>query len=435
MKRIVITFICCIFLYSGDLTRGFAANLQEVFNDALLNDEQFKAATAAYGARLKEIPIARSALLPEVILSGDARSHRLKSHVAPTSLTFFDSKGYRVAASQPIIDFAAWASLRVAKSSVKAALAEYDNAKQDLIFRTALAYFAVLRAKADLFYTQQEMDALQHQFRGVKRKYEEGLGSITDMYNVKSQLDVIRALSIQQKNVLNNAYQDLKVITNKRYAKLKDLRTNVPLRNPEPNAVDVWVEKAQKQNLPYLAALYTSESLREEISVQRAGHYPVINAIANHTKLVQNKPDVNTDESTIGVELVLPIYQGGLVVATTEEAQLRYAESVANTQDAYRVATSNATQSFNNIVAGVKRIKADREAIESGTNSFLSNKKAMKVGTRNVIDVLDSQQRLTNILQTHAFDQYSYILDTLSLKLAVGSLSEQDIIAVNELLS
>lgn len=57
------------------------------------------------------------------------------------------------------------------------------------------------------------------------------------------------------------------------------------------------------------------------------------------------------------------------------------------------------------------------------------------MGTRTTVDVLNSQRDLFRAKLNYALARYEYIMETLRLKKAAGTLSKQDLQAINNWLA
>lgn len=432
-----------------------AASLMEVFQQALKSDPTFQAAGEQRLAETQNIPIARSLLLPQIFLSSanslynvqdnqtePTNQHRLNNLAMPAAVnrgTFkYNSNGYTVNLSQVIFDYEAWAAFQQAKLSVKAADATYAAAAQNLISRVASAYFAVLLAEDELRYIQAEKKAVAQQLEQVLQQYKVGLVAVTGVYQAQAQYDRTVAQEITAKNNIINAKENLRAITGVFYDQLDGLKPNMPLVMPLPDDVDEWAKMSQRLNWTLQAAGFTSAVAKQQIEIENAGHLPVVNAVGQQ-QLTRTgttpSGKMNTDVSSVGIQLELPVYQGGFVTAETKQARYNYHVALDKQEQILRNVVNLTYQSYNNITNGISKIKADERAIISGESSLRSTIEAYKVGTQTMLDVLQAQQGLFDTFRVYANDQYSYINATITLKEAAGILNIQDLEAINQLLT
>ncbi len=422
-----------------------APNLMDVFNQALSGDPQWMAYKSTLLSNKENTPIALSLLLPNLSASGvDEYNIRNQRAQVPNNPGFgvgtfhYATNDYTLQLTQTIFNFANWEQFQSARAQVKQATAQYGAEYQALMVQVAQAYFNVLEARDVLNYTITERKAVNQLYQQNLERYHVGLGTITDVYNAKANLDNTISQEIAAKTNLLNNIEALRAITGRTYTSLAGLQQHVPLLLPNPNNVEQWVSISMQQNLTVLAARYAIDAARETVKQQFAGHLPTVNAVASYAELHAGNNGfgtTNEGDTAVGVQLQIPLFAGGGVVAQTDQAQYNYQTALSNHEEALRTAAENARQSFNNVVSGVNRVKADLQALVSNTSSLTSTEAAFKVGTRSMIDVLTAQTQLFNTQITYANDLYSYLINILTLKQAAGTLTPQDLLAINKWLT
>lgn len=442
-------YLLSLFLLSAS-SLSYGANLMQVFQDAVNTDPTFKAAEAQRLSVRQNISIARSFLLPQ--LSGGANA--LRNHVKNDTQSLFvgplgttnasqgtfnyGSYDLNLSAGQTLFNVSAWQSLSEAKLASKAADANYIAAAQDLIVRVNNAYFAILFAEDNLRFIEAQKRAIYQQLDQVQQEYKVGLVAITGLYQAKASYDLVLSEEIAAKNNIVNSKEDLRAITGKYYDSIDGLKQQVKLIKPNPNNSEVWVTTANKHNWALQAARFTAQAAKKQINVQFAGHFPVVNAIAAYDKQrtgtsIQGNVDMYSVNG--GINLTLPIVEGGLVVAETRQAKFDYQEALDNLEKTLRDTNNFTRQSFNNIIALISKVKADRQAIVSNESALKSTSEGYRVGTETMLDVLQSVQDLTDAQKIFARDQYDYIKATVALKEAAGTLTVNDLQRINNWLA
>lgn len=425
--------------------QSHATDLMEIYEQALSSDPIFKQAYSTYMSNKEALPQARAALLPSLLGTGGQISktqnqfgqNSFTGGVIPLRQSFY-TYAYNLTATQAIFNYQSWMQIKLAKDSVKAAQATFNSSAQDLILRTAQAYFNVLLAKDTLRFTQAEKRANKRQLEQAQQRYKVGLDAITSVYEAKAAYDETVAREIADKNNLINRFEDLRKLTNHTYESLAPLRNGkIPLINPEPNNVNEWVDVALKQNYQLLSAKYSALAAKKNIQVQAGQNYPTINVQGNYQDSKTNAITVVGNQKTASVTLNLsfPIYQGGLVLSQTRQANYDYQTASEAFEESYRNTLVNTRIAYNNILDGIEKIKADRQAIISAENSLSSTEAQFKVGTRTMVDVLDAQQRLFRTQLQLSTDQYTYIQSILLLKQSAGTLNANDLAQINSWLS
>jgi outer membrane protein len=448
MKRIKnITYIV-LFALSFWPAAPYAANLIDAYCQALNCDPTFKAAQANLLANKENIPINRAALLPNVNFK--ANTYRdwgyittaisiLSSTVMPSSVhmgTFYDTHvDYALTITQPLFNYTNWAKLKQAKASVKQAEASFCASAQDLMIRVAQAYFDVLKANADLFYTREQEKAVARQLSENQQRFKAGVLPITGVYEAQANYDIIAAQEVNDRYYLATKVEALRQITNHLYASLQGLNNYLPLVAPNPKDINAWVCTAEQQNYELLSARYAALAALQNIKVQFGGHLPVINAIGEYSDTYDSNfyglGRLHVRLAGAGLALNMPIYQGGLITAETNQANYQYQATIQQQEYTHRKVVAQTRTTFLGVFSSIALIYADKQAVRSNQVSLNATIDGYKAGTRTILDVLNQQTQLYNSLKNYVKDRYEYVLETLLLKQAAGTLCVMDLQRVN----
>ena len=427
----------------GFTTQTFASDLMDIYKQALENDTQFKAAYDNYMSSTEAVPQARAALFPQVGINTlvgrnlqNVRAGGLGGKLA------YGSNQWQVTASQAIFNYQAWAKIKQAKSSVKAAQAVFNDSAQNLILRTAKAYFDVLFAKDTLDFAEAKKRANKRQFDQATERFNVGLDAITSVYEAKAAYDQSIATVISSRNNQINQSENLRKLTNHVYEGLAPLKdSKIPLIKPEPSDVNEWIDVGLKKNYNLLSAKYSLEASKDSMKGISAGNWPVF-SIQSNTVQTHNQVDAASffvpskqTQACVALAMNFPIFQGGLVQSKTRQAQYNFQASSEQFEQVYRDIVVNSRIAFNTINDGISKVKADRQTIISQSNSLDSTEAQFEVGTRTMVDVVNAQQRLFEAQEQLANDQYNLINSILTLKYLAGTLNVNDLEQVNSWLA
>jgi outer membrane protein len=438
-----------------------AADLMEVYSQALDNDSEFKAAYSTFMANSEILPQARAALLPQLTLNGQAGANQ--QNVSATGVysikQSYQEQQFRLTASQTIFNYQSWAQVQQAKASVKAAHATFNDAAQNLILRTASAYLSVLYARDSLSFAEAKKRANKRQLDQATQRFNVGLDAITSVYNAQSAYDQSTADVIAATNNVVTQNENLRRVTNHIYDHLAPLRnSNIPLISPEPNNTEDWTATSIRQNYRFLSAKFNLQASRENIKVQSAGNWPVLSLQGNTVQTRNINPTGTFTSNTAGksastraldnsigsffvpstqqvsniaLAVNFPVFQGGLVESQTRQAQYNYQTASEQVEQVYRDLIVNSRVAFNNLTTGISKIKADRQTLHSQQNTVESTESQFLVGTRTMVDVVIAQQHLFEAQEQLAKDQYDFINAILNLKYLAGSLNVADLAEIN----
>ena len=428
-------------------SNGQAEDLIQVYRDAQRYDAVYAAARQNLVAGRERLPQGRALLLPNLNLSANAQVGRIDSESRNTALTPSFTRdprtlGYTLTLAQPIYRPQNYLQYRQSELQVAQAEATFAQAGQDLIVRTAQAYFDVLAAFDTLEVVRAQKTATGEQLAAAKRNFEVGTATITDTHEAQSRFDLISAQEIAALNDLQTKYQALQLITGKAYNELKALRPEVKLAPPNPENMESWVEIAEKQGYPVQVADAAAEIAALEARRQRAGHLPTLDAVATYGQTGSSASstsatspagaDVTT--STIGLQFAMPLYQGGGIDSREREAAALSLKSKDDLENARRTAAVSTRQNYLLVINGISAIAALEQAMISSQSSLDSNKLGYEVGVRINIDVLNAQQQLYSTRRDLAVARYNTIVNQLKLKSLAASLREEDLEEVNRVL-
>ena len=136
----------------------------------------------------------------------------------------------------------------------------------------------------------------------------------------------------------------------------------------------------------------------------------------------------------VGVQLNVPLYQGGGISSRVREAVAGQERARQDLESARRAAALQTRQSFLGVTSGLGQIKALRQAVDSSKLQLESTKLGQEVGVRTEVDVLNAEQQLAAAQRDLAQSVYNTIVNQFKLKAAVGKLAEADLADVNRLL-
>jgi outer membrane protein len=319
--------------------------------------------------------------------------------------------------------------------------AAFGQVAQDLIVRVAQAYFDVLASQDSLAFIQAQKTAISEQLAQAKRNFEVGTATITDTHEAQARFDLASSQEIAAHNDLQIRRNALQQIIGKFPERLTPLRPAAELNPPKPNAMEPWVASAEDQNLAVRIQEAALEIASREIKRARAGHYPTLNLVGSYGSnsasiSTVGTVSVGTDSTSqsIGLQLAIPIYAGGGVNALQRQAIANEEKARQDLENARRSAALAVRQAFLGVTSGMAQVRALEQALVSSQSALDSNKLGYEVGVRINIDVLNAQQQLFSTKRDLAKARYETLLNGLRLKAAAGTLTEQDLEAVNRLL-
>ena len=456
-RLLAIVLLAAVFFISSPV---FAVDLVGIHDLAARNDPQLRAAAFRKDATGENKTQAWSNLLPTISGGAGWNWGDAKTKVSEISLpdgstippfqteSDIDTNSYRLDLRQSLYAQSNYENLDIARGQISQASAVYNIAHQDFLVRVAGGYFSVLTAQDGVIFAEAEEKALQRQFEQAEQRFEVGLTAVTDVHEARASYDNARARAIVSRNSLADTKEALYELTGQYFDDYDPLQEVLPLVKPMPESAPEWVDIAMQYNPTVVSAHMGVEIADATMRLQRSGHYPTLDLVGSISQFSNNKSalrsddgrilattDVVSDDKRIGLQLSVPIYQGGLISSRTRQA--RYLLNAVNEdldqqQRAVVRATNNA---YRAVIAGIEQVGAFGQAMISAESALEATQAGFEVGTRTIVDVLIAQQRYFQAQRDNSLARHTYIVDHLRLKAAAGVLVVDDLQKVNSILN
>jgi outer membrane protein len=414
-----------------------------VYDLARQSDPRFRSAQAEARAIGMALDQAKAGFLPTVKLDLERTKTRQRiiesqNPIFGAGSTTFPTQSDTLSINQPIFRKDLVARLDQARAVVQQAEFSLLAAEQDLQIRATAAYLSVLAASDSLALAQAERAAVGKVLDLARERLKMGLGTITSQYDAEARYAVTQAREVEATNKLRDARQGLKEITGKVIGKVQSLKADFQLESPEPASVEQWVESAMTQNLALRAKTAAVEVARQEIERQRAGHYPSVNLL-----LSRNRKDTgstlfgggsNVETTDISVRLTVPIFEGGLTSAVTQEAVFRHQKAQEDVEQERRGVERLTRAAYDGTLGAVNLVQALKQSVASQQSALEAKEEGLKAGLFALLPVLDAQRDLYLAKRDYEQSRYDYLIYRMRLKQAVGTLAEGDILSVSDAL-
>jgi outer membrane protein len=442
----------------GTLTHGAVAkDLIGVYEDALRNDPQLRAADANRLASRESRPQAIASLLPQVSGTGAyTRDHNVGVQenvyqASPSSppyvaglqyTTGTGEKQWALNLRQNVFSWQNWVNLKSANAQVAQAEATYAAAEQNLILRVSQAYFNVLTAKDNLEAQQASLEAIAHQLDQADKRYDVGLIAITDVQEAKAARDSAAAAVIAAKRTLATSEDQLLEITGEKYDSLTKPGTDMPLNLPEPADEQRWVDISLEQNSTLIASRLAADIARDNVQVAFGGHLPTVDLVAGRSytntygNYIYGGPptfdlDNHNNDRQISLQLTIPIFSGGMVQSKVRQSQYLWIAAKETMTQTSRATERQARDAYLGVISGIARVQSLRQALESSQTALTATEAGYEVGTRTAVDVLNARRTLVQAQTDYSGSRYDFIVSIIQLRLAAGNLDRAQLEQIN----
>ena len=426
-----------------------AVDLIGVYELALDYDPTLAAEASRLEATEQNKAIARANLLPQLGASGRWSWGTSKTTVPGLELDDSDieTNVYGIDLRQSLYRQANYESLDVARGQISQAEALYELTYQDFLLRVSEAYFTVLTLLDGVTFAEAEEKAFQRQFEQAEQRFEVGLTAVTDVHEARATYDNARARAIVARNNLADAQEALFEITGRRFDSYEELQDVLPLVQPDPDNAEAWVQMALQSNPQVLAARAALDTAEANMRLARSGHFPTLDLVAGYSQFTNEKyvyrdfingieltTDLQNDDTSFGLVLDVPLYQGGRVTAQTRRARFLMDATGSDLDQVQNAVVRQAQNAYRAVLAGIQEVEAFEQARISAESALEATQAGFEVGTRTIVDVLIAEQRNYQAQRDNSIARHAYILRHLQLKGVAGLLNAEDLSAVNQLL-
>lgn len=347
----------------------------------------------------------------------------------------FEQRRYAIEARQPIFRKDNLVQMDQSKTQVSLADKQYHLSQQNLILRTTQTYFDVLIAQDRIDLIGAQKTAILSQLDQAKATFEVGTATITDVNEAQARYDLIIAQEIAAINEYEIAKRAVEAITGEIPAKLATAKSDIQVTTLAQSMQD-WQQVAVENNLNIQVQQDALKLAEQDVERANAGHLPTLDAVASYTDSYANG-GINTDSSrtknaVLGLELQIPLYQGGAISSRARQAVLNKQKAQDDIEIARRSTDLETQRAYLNLNTTIAQVKALEQALVSSQSQLDSTKLGYEVGVRTSVDVLNAQQQLFSAKRDLLQARYNYLVNIIRLKAASGLVAEVDLQDINQ---
>ncbi len=419
-------------------TALYAANLMDIYQEALQQDAQYRSARAAYVAAQEKTIQGRAGFLPTINLTGTRQVQKINTPLS--SEVTIQSRGVVIAATQPLIRVENFIIYAQSKTEVSRAESQFVIAAQDLILRVAQAYFDVLDAQVDVEVAEAQIQAILKQLEQAKRNFEVGVSTIVDTNEAQARFDLTISQEIAARNALEIRKRTLQGIIDRFPEYLVSSREiTTDLLNLRYANMDEWVSVAAEKNFTMKIQEATYEIARQEAKKAWAQHYPTLDLVAQYSDQTGvggafTGRGIDLTSKSVGLQLNVPLFQGFAVQSRVREALANRDRALHDLEDTRRQNALQVRQQYLNVTNGIAQVRALEQALVSSQSQLDSTMLGQEVGVRTEVDVLNAQQQLYSARRDLAKAYHSYLMSRLRLSAEAGELDEEVLQQINAML-
>lgn len=421
-------------------------DLLAIYNQALAHDPTLASAKSANLAAQEIIEQGKALYRPTVNFNASASASQTHIKFTGTGFNAFRAEGsqnfqgyqYGVEARQPIYRKQNLVQMDQSRTQVSQADKQLYLSQQDLIMRTTQAYFDVLNAQDRIALIGAQKAAILSQLDQAKANFEVGTATITDVNEAQARFDLIAAQEIAAINEHQLAKRAIEAVTGEMPGELATGKAVIEVVQP-PQSMQEWQQIATENNLNIQIQQDALKLAEQEVERTEAGHLPTLDAVGSYTSTYADGgvAGVGNDlqNATIGVQLQIPLYQGGAISSRARQAVLNKQKAIDDVEIARRQTGLETQRAYLNLGTSIAQVKALEQALTSSQSQLESTKLGYEVGVRTSVDVLNAQQQLFSAKRDLLQARYNYLVNVIRLKFASGVLTEPDLQQINHQLT
>lgn len=380
---------------------GQALTLSQAWRAAMKNDPTYHAAISEREAGQANRAIGRAGLLPQI--NASLGRNKVRGTLegpgacgpACTDLDYM-SRTNEIRATQTVFNWSRIAEYRQGHARADCSLAVFDTKAESSSIRLINRYFQTLLSYENVVLAKGKLQANEKQLKASQHRFDAGEGTLPEVRETLSRRDLARADVIKAEDEFIVAQRELQEMLGQAPSQLTGLKRDFIPQPLAPTTEESWLLMAMSNNSEIRAAEQNLRISDQEIDRTFGGHLPTLDLVAARRKVhaeTLSTRDQSSTTTSIGIQLALPVYSGGLVSAQVKQARHnreRAVQELAATRE--RVAVE-VTRQFQAVVSGAQRIKALVLAVKSSAEALKATQMGYQMGTRTVLDVLDAEDQ------------------------------------------
>ena len=414
------------------LVRGL--RLVDLYRHALPQQARLRAADAAIRSAQTQIDMAQAQQRPAISLSASRLNNRLDS-TAPnilgqinTTQDRYGSTNQSLTLRQPIYRPSLAAGARSAQAQALVVEQQKEQEINTIAAYLGAVYFDLLVAQSQKAWASVQVQARRSLWDTLVLTLAAGSGTVTDVEEARARLDLALAEQADANVYQSMTEQQLSMLLGS--TALPTLAPAQPspiadLLTPEQQQAQHWVDKALENNSEIQQLVLRQQAAQEDIARAQAGHHPTLDLLIQRTRSSNEnvtRIDSSYDNTSIGLQLNMPIYAGGYVSAQVRQAVAEHEKASATVDIAKADLSTRVFKEYRSMAENMARYAALQQAQVSARTALRSTKMAQEAGLKSRSDVALAQLQLA----TTEFESQKTIYQALLAKLRLNLLTAKN---------
>lgn len=393
---------------------------------AYQNNASMNSARAGVRVTDENVAIAKSGWRPYIAGTGSF------GYTSTNNTARITTGSFGVAIQQSLFDgFQTLNNVRAAELQVRAANESLRNTEQNILFNAAAAYVDVLRDRQIAVLHGRNLEFLGEQVRAASSRFEVGEGTRTDVAQAQAQqAAAVAQLSAARAQVLASEAAYLQLVGDRPGR----LEPAAPVAKLLPAGIDAALGVALAEHPAIKATLHLVDAASFQVKSAEGSLLPQVSAQAGVTHsyrdTVSGLPGVGasdgrSDSASIGLNLTIPIYQGGRASAQVRQSKELLGQARIEVDVARDQVRAAVTAAWTQYVAAREVVAAGRELVSAAQLALDGVIEERNVGQRTTLDVLNAQADVITAQINLASAERDVVAASYAILSAMGRLSPQ----------
>ncbi|MGA0571678.1 TolC family protein [Variovorax sp. VNK109] len=427
------------FIAAGTVHAQTTLSLSQALQAARTHDPRYQIALREFEGSREYRIAGKAATSAEATASASAYRNLLEQRVGAVSRdSAYTSSSLALQVRQPL--YAPELQARVAIGEARSLQGEAQLAVRDaeLSLRVIDAYLQSAVLRGQLVSVDALIQALEQQSRGAERMIQLGEGTRTDSLEARSRLQLARAQRIEAEESLRDARRRLATMVGGAPAQPgrqepADAASLSPGFEPlrlEPEPLSAWEALALENNPQIRVARHAASVARAEAQRNDAQKKVRVDAIGslsrNDSDSVNTLNQTNT-QASIGVQLTVPIFNGGRLDSAARLAVAQASQAEAELLDAQESALADVRLFHSQVASTAGRIQALGLAREAAALQVDATRQSVKGGIRVMLDVLNAESQRYEVERDLVRVRAEHLRAWVKLRSTAGVLADADV--------
>ena len=333
-----------------------------------------------------------------------------------------------ISASLPLIAPTLWATINMSELELELAQESARSSKIALYNQVTKAYYAILLTQDSYNVIKRSYENSNENARIIQNKFKQGTVSEFEWIRADVQARNILTSVVSAENAVNLSKLQLMMLMGidmnteiKVEGKLADFEAAMygDVLNIDPSKLD--------QNSDLKQFQIQMKQLQQTEKIHKASLLPTLGASLNYQYMsyANDSNTFNADQywfptSTLGVQLTIPLFQGGAKYNKSKQLKIQMDEMMLQRQNLKRSLQLQTISQMNNIKNALKKIESNKESLRQAEKALSISQKMYEVGMATFLDLNNADLSYRNAGLAYNQSIYDYLSAKTDLEKILG---------------